>query len=73
MRNILKTFLLTELLGGLVVTGKKFFTRKFTVNYPEEKTPQSPRFRGLRGRVPGAGHHHRIGRVQRRHAAHDAL
>src|SRR3982750_954802 len=47
MRNILKTFLLTELLGGLWVTLRKFFTRKFTINYPEEKTPQSPRFRGL--------------------------
>jgi len=47
MRNIIKTFALWELLGGLRVTMKKLFTRKFTVNYPEEKTPQSPRFRGL--------------------------
>src|SRR5687768_18411932 len=47
MRNILKTFFLTELLGGLWLTLKKFFTPKVTVNYPEEKTPQSPRFRGL--------------------------
>jgi NADH-quinone oxidoreductase subunit I len=47
MRNIIKTFALWELLGGLWVTWKKLFTRKFTVNYPEEKTPQSPRFRGL--------------------------
>ena len=47
MRNILKTFTLSELLGGMRVTWKKLFTRKFTVNYPEEKTPQSPRFRGL--------------------------
>ena len=47
MRSILKTFLLTELLGGLWVTLRKFFTRKFTINYPEEKTPQSARFRGL--------------------------
>src|SRR6187399_2643408 len=47
MRNILKTFALWELLGGLWVTWKKLWTRKFTVNYPEEKTPQSPRFRGL--------------------------
>ena len=47
MRNIIKTFALWELLGGLVVTWRKFFTRKFTINYPEEKTPQSARFRGL--------------------------
>src|SRR5216117_2950313 len=47
MRNIIKTFALWELLGGLRITLKKLFTRKFTVNYPEEKTPQSPRFRGL--------------------------
>src|SRR5580765_3019241 len=47
MRNIIKTFALWELLGGLRVTMKKLFTRKFTINYPEEKTPQSPRFRGL--------------------------
>ncbi|MFL5178905.1 MAG: NADH-quinone oxidoreductase subunit NuoI [Microvirga sp.] len=47
MRNIIKTFALWELLGGLRITFKKLFTRKFTVNYPEEKTPQSPRFRGL--------------------------
>ena len=24
-----------------------FFRPKFTINYPEEKTPKSPRFRGL--------------------------
>src|SRR6188508_2960457 len=47
MRNIIKTFALWELLGGLKVTMKKLFTPKITVNYPEEKTPQSPRFRGL--------------------------
>jgi NADH-quinone oxidoreductase subunit I len=47
MRSILKTFFLTELLGGLWVTWKKFWKPKVTVNYPEEKTPQSPRFRGL--------------------------
>jgi NADH-quinone oxidoreductase subunit I len=47
MRSFLKTFALWELLLGLGVTFRKFFTRKFTVNYPEEKTPQSPRFRGL--------------------------
>jgi hypothetical protein len=47
MRNIIKTFALWELLGGLRITLKKLFTRKFTINYPEEKTPQSARFRGL--------------------------
>jgi NADH-quinone oxidoreductase subunit I len=47
MKNLLKTFLMTELLKGMRVTGKRLFTRKITVQYPEEKTPQSPRFRGL--------------------------
>jgi len=36
-----------ELLKGLSVTGRYFFKRKITVQYPEEKTPMSPRFRGL--------------------------
>ena len=31
----------------MAVTGKYFFARKITVQYPEEKTPQSFRFRGL--------------------------
>ena len=42
-----KTFLLWELLKGLQLTGRHLFSRKITVRYPEEKTPQSPRFRGL--------------------------
>ena len=45
--NIIKTFTLWELLKGLRVTGRNLFVRKFTIQYPEEKTPQSPRFRGL--------------------------
>jgi len=32
---------------GLWLTRRTLFSRKFTLNYPEEKTPQSPRFRGL--------------------------
>src|SRR5271154_5824993 len=45
--NPFKTFLLPELIKGMLVTGRTFFERKYTLNYPEEKTPQSPRFRGL--------------------------
>ncbi|MFO8004720.1 NADH-quinone oxidoreductase subunit NuoI [Thioalkalivibrio sp.] len=47
IRNFFKTFLLWELLLGLRLTGRYLFARKFTVQYPEEKTPMSPRFRGL--------------------------
>ena len=46
-RNFIKTFLLWELLQGLWVTWKGMWQKKVTVNYPEEKTPQSVRFRGL--------------------------
>jgi NADH-quinone oxidoreductase subunit I len=42
-----KSFVLWELLRGLKLTGKYLFAKKITVQYPEEKTPQSPRFRGL--------------------------
>ena len=45
--TFLRTFFLVELLGGLGLTGRYLFRKKFTVQYPEEKTPQSPRFRGL--------------------------
>ena len=45
--NPLKTFLMPELVKGLAVTARTFFSNKYTLNYPEEKTPQSPRFRGL--------------------------
>lgn len=39
--------LLWELIKGLALTGRHFFQRKITVQYPEERTPQSNRFRGL--------------------------
>jgi NADH-quinone oxidoreductase subunit I len=45
--SIVKTFSLWELLKGLSVTLRNLFRRKFTIQYPDEKTPQSPRFRGL--------------------------
>ncbi len=47
VRSIAKTFLLSELMKGLSVTFRNFFRPSVTVQYPEEKTPQSPRFRGL--------------------------
>jgi NADH-quinone oxidoreductase subunit I len=45
--SVIKTLSLWELLGGLRLTLRNLFVRKVTVQYPEEKTPQSPRFRGL--------------------------
>jgi NADH-quinone oxidoreductase subunit I len=47
VQNPVKTFLMTELAKGLKLTFKNLFVKKATVHYPEEKTPQSPRFRGL--------------------------
>ena len=47
IRSFIKTFLLWELLQGLWVTLKSMFQTKITLNYPEEKAPQSSRFRGL--------------------------
>ena len=31
----------------MALTGRYFFSKKVTIQYPEERTPQSPRFRGL--------------------------
>ena len=47
MKEIFNSLLLKELLKGMAVTGRHLFARKITVQYPEEKTPQSFRFRGL--------------------------
>jgi len=47
IRGLFKTFFLAELLAGLRVTLRNLFVKKVTIIYPEEKTPQSPRFRGL--------------------------
>lgn len=47
INHYLKSFLLLDLLKGLMITVKYFFKRKVTLNYPEEKTPVSPRFRGI--------------------------
>jgi len=47
VRHFFRTFLLVELVKGMMLTGRHLFRRKITVQYPEEKTPMSPRFRGL--------------------------
>ncbi len=47
LKHYVKSFLLWELLKGMQLTGKNLFAKKITVQYPEEKTPQSHRFRGL--------------------------
>ncbi len=47
VREFIGSLFLVELFKGLALTGRYLFARKITVQFPEEKTPQSPRFRGL--------------------------
>jgi len=47
VKDFFSAFMLLELLKGMRLTGRYFFARKITIQYPEEKTPISPRFRGL--------------------------
>lgn len=44
--NYIKRLFLWELFQGMSVTGRYLFAKKITLQYPEEKTPLSPRFRG---------------------------
>ena len=46
-KNYVQSLFLWDLFKGLHLTGRHLFRRKITVQYPEEKTPLSPRFRGL--------------------------
>ncbi|MCD9046195.1 MULTISPECIES: NADH-quinone oxidoreductase subunit NuoI [unclassified Luteimonas] len=45
--NFFRSLLLLELMGGMKLTFKYLWRDKYTLMYPMEKTPQSPRFRGL--------------------------
>lgn len=47
LKDFFKSFLLVELFKGMALTGRYALQRKVTVQFPEEKTPLSPRFRGL--------------------------
>ena len=44
--HLIKTFTLWEFIKAHLLTLKYFFKRKATINYPFEKNPLSPRFRG---------------------------
>jgi NADH-quinone oxidoreductase subunit I len=46
-KEFFSSLMLAELFKGMSLTGRHLFKRKVTVLYPEEKTPMSPRFRGL--------------------------
>ncbi len=46
-KEYIGSLFLKELLKGMAVTGRHLFARKITIQFPEEKTPLSPRFRGL--------------------------
>ena len=47
IRHYVRSFLLLDFLAGLRLTGKYLFKKKITVQFPEEQTPLSPRFRGM--------------------------
>jgi len=47
IKTYFNSLFLWELIKGLQLTGRHLFRRKITIQYPEEKTPMSPRFRGL--------------------------
>ena len=47
VKDFFNSLMLRELFKGLALTGRYMFSRKITVQFPEEKTPYSPRFRGL--------------------------
>ncbi len=47
IKQIVKTFTLSELRTGMKITAKELVNKKITVQFPEERTPISPRFRGL--------------------------
>jgi NADH-quinone oxidoreductase subunit I len=47
LKEFLSGFLLRDLWKGLALTAKHLWRPKATIQFPEEKTPLSPRFRGL--------------------------
>lgn len=47
VKQLVTSYSLWDLLTGMRLTGRYFWKKKVTILYPEEKTPTSPRFRGL--------------------------
>lgn len=47
IKHYIKSYLLIDLFRGLLVTGRYFFKKKITIQFPEESTPTSNRFRGM--------------------------
>ena len=45
--KFIKSLFFLEILKGLRITGRKLSKKPITIQYPEEKTPLSSRFRGL--------------------------
>ncbi len=44
--RVARSLLLSELVSGLALTLKYFFSKKVTLNYPYERGPLGPRFKG---------------------------
>lgn len=47
IKRIIRAVTLSDLFKGLSLTGRYFFKNKVTIQYPEEETPISARFRGV--------------------------
>jgi len=47
IKHYIRSYLLIDLFRGLLVTGRYFFKKKITIQFPEESTPTSNRFRGM--------------------------
>ena len=45
--KFIKSLFFLEILKGLKITGRKLSKKPITIQYPDEKTPLSSRFRGL--------------------------
>mgnify|MGYP006410670025 CR=1 FL=1 len=48
-----RSFLLTEIVSGMAITLRYMFKPSVTLNYPYEKGPLSPRFRGEHASIAG--------------------